>query len=99
LFRAGQDKRKRKGREGRRVGHTARSDHSGHDLPHTKVRERRVASSKRNKGSKEEGEGGAGIRKEMIMSPQYQVLKTINLVYLILVLNLCLVSPKHWPPL
>ena len=54
-FQAGQYKRKRKGREGRRVDHTARSDHSGHDLPHTEVRVHRAATSKRNKGSEEDG--------------------------------------------
>ncbi len=58
-FRSRQDKRKRKGREGMRVGHTARSDHSGHDLLHTEVRVCRVATSKKNKGSEEEVGGGA----------------------------------------
>uniref|UniRef100_A0A2N9G899 Transmembrane protein n=1 Tax=Fagus sylvatica TaxID=28930 RepID=A0A2N9G899_FAGSY len=38
-----------------RVGHTTRSDHFGHDLPHTEVRVRRVASSKKKKGPEEEG--------------------------------------------
>ena len=41
------------------MGHTVRSDQSGHDLPHPEVRVRRAATSKRNKGSKEEREGGA----------------------------------------
>uniref|UniRef100_A0A2N9J8U5 Uncharacterized protein n=1 Tax=Fagus sylvatica TaxID=28930 RepID=A0A2N9J8U5_FAGSY len=58
-FRSGQDKRKRKAKEGRRVAHTTRSDQSGHDLPHLEVRVRRVATSKGNKGSKEEREGDA----------------------------------------
>ena len=38
-----------------RVGHTTRSDHFGHDLPHTEVRVRHVASSKKKKGPEEEG--------------------------------------------
>jgi hypothetical protein len=42
-----------------RVGHTARSDHSGHDLPHTEVRVRHAATSKKNKGSEEEVGGSA----------------------------------------
>jgi hypothetical protein len=63
-FRSGQYKQKRKGREGRRVGHTARSDQSGHNRPHTEVRVRRVATSKRKKGSEEVGVGGAGVKKE-----------------------------------
>jgi hypothetical protein len=42
-----------------RVGHMARSDHSGHDLLHTEVRVCRVATSKKNKGSEEEVGGGA----------------------------------------
>ena len=51
MFWAGQYKRKRKGREGRTVGHTTRSDLSGHDLPHTEVRVRRAAIGKRKKGT------------------------------------------------
>uniref|UniRef100_A0A2N9G455 Uncharacterized protein n=1 Tax=Fagus sylvatica TaxID=28930 RepID=A0A2N9G455_FAGSY len=42
------------------VGHTARSDHSGHDLPHTEVRVCRAAPSKRKEGSEEEGEAALG---------------------------------------
>ena len=42
----------------------ARSDHSGHDLPHTEVRVCRAAPSKMEKGSEEEGGGCAGVRKE-----------------------------------
>ena len=42
-----------------RVDHTARSDHSSHDLPHTKVRVSRTTTSKNNKGSEEEVGGGA----------------------------------------
>jgi hypothetical protein len=38
------------------VGYTARSDHSGHDLPHTEVRVCRTAPSKRKEGSEEEVE-------------------------------------------
>ena len=38
-----------------RVGHTARSDHSDHDLPNTEVRVLRAASSKKRKGLEEEG--------------------------------------------
>jgi|UniRef100_A0A2N9GRA0 hypothetical protein len=38
-----------------RVGHTARSDHSGHDLPNREVRVRRAALSEKKKGPEEEG--------------------------------------------
>ncbi len=38
-----------------RVSHTTRSDHSGHNLPHTEVRVCRVASSKKKKGPEDEG--------------------------------------------
>ena len=38
-----------------RVGHTARSNHSSHDFPHTEVRVRRAAISKKKKGSEEVG--------------------------------------------
>jgi hypothetical protein len=38
-----------------RVGHTARSNHSDHDLPHTEVRARHAATSKKKKGSEEVG--------------------------------------------
>ena len=41
-----------------RVGHTARSNHSDHDLPHMEVRARRAATSKKKKGSEKVG-GGA----------------------------------------
>ena len=44
-----------------RVGHKARSDHSGHDLPHTEVRVSRSATSKKKKGSEEVG-GGARVK-------------------------------------
>ena len=49
-----QDRKKGKRRRGERmrVGHTAGSEHSGHDLPHTEVRVRRAARSKKKKGSK-----------------------------------------------
>ena len=45
------------------MGHTARYDHSGHDLPHTKVRVRCAATSKKKKGSEEVG-GGTRVKEE-----------------------------------
>jgi hypothetical protein len=44
-----------------RVGHTTRSDHFGHDLPHTEVRVCRAATSKKKKGSEEVG-GSARVK-------------------------------------
>jgi hypothetical protein len=61
-IRTGQKEKKRG--EGMRVGHTARSDHSGHDLPHTEVRVRRAATSKKKKGSERRWEAALGLRKE-----------------------------------
>ena len=38
-----------------RVGRTARSNHFGHDLPHTEVRVCHAATTKKKKGSEEVG--------------------------------------------
>ena len=46
------------------MGHTARSDHSGHDLPHTEVRVCRVAPIEQNKRLEEEGGGWRWVRKK-----------------------------------
>ena len=44
-----------------RVGRTARSDHFGHDLPHTEVRVCHAATNKKKKGSEKVG-GGARVK-------------------------------------
>jgi hypothetical protein len=59
-------KGKRKRGERMRVGHTARSNHSSHDFPHTEVRVRRAAISKKKKGQRR-WEAKLGLRKEKKM--------------------------------